>query len=173
MPLDSFPSSDYIRSILDYWPETGVLRWRQRQDQDAQWNGRYAGTVAGFENGDGAVRVAINDHKYLAHRVIWAWMTGERPPNLIDHEDLDRSNNRWENLRAATKSQNCANSRLQRNNTSGIKGVSWSKAARRWQVHITKDKKQRFLGLYNCIGAAACVRDIEANIAFGEFARAA
>lgn len=162
----------FLKAIFEYDPSTGDLHWRARGDLPARWNSRYAGTVAGFDNGDGAIRVSINNKKFLAHRVIWRWMTGEMPVYL-DHRDLDRKNNRWENLRLSTKSQNSANTPRRSTNTSGFKGVCWSTKEKKWQVNITVNYKQRRLGVFDCPAAGHFAYIVAAHEEFGEFARAA
>lgn len=75
-------------------------------------------------------------------------MTGEWPDCFIDHIDLNTKNNKWENLRKATVSQNGFNRGAQINNKSGYKGVSWCKKSHKWQSHIQYNNKQKHLGHY-------------------------
>ncbi len=162
-------TQERLRALLHYDPETGAFTWR------VVWGSgvarRQPGDRAGFANGDGQIRIGIDGKQHCAHRLAWLYMTGEWPKGLVDHKDLDRSNNRWSNLRAATKSQNTANSGLHVNNTSGLKGVSWNKKENKWQVNITVNKYQRRVGTFDCRAAGYFAYVIAADKAFGEFAR--
>lgn len=90
----------------------------------------------------------------------------------VDHIDGDGLNNRRSNLRYATKAQNQHNSRLQCNNTSGSKGVSWNKAARRWRAFICIHGRQVHLGLFHEKSAAAAAYAEASMRLHGEFGRA-
>ena len=90
----------------------------------------------------GYLYVGVNRKQYPCHRVIWAWVTGEWPTDLVDHKDLDKINNRWKNLREATFSQNRANILPYKNNKSGFKGISWYKPANKWVCRIGIDGKR-------------------------------
>ena len=157
------PDPEYIRLIFDYNADTGDL-FRRGKHGILQ--------PVGWENGDGALRVQINRKKYLIHVIIWVWMTGEWPDQRVDHKDLCRSHNWWSNLRKATQSQNGANSSKRITNTSGLKRVSWVKRDKKWQVHICVDRKQTFLGYFDCPAAGHFAYQIAADKAFGEYARA-
>jgi HNH endonuclease len=165
------PSRDELRRMLDYDPEAGVLRWRYRPERQQKWNTKWVGKIAGFDSCVGSRQVCIDNRKYYEHRVIWCWMTGHWPTNQIDHKDTDPHNNRWTNLREATGSQNMANQGLRSTNTSGIKGVSWSKREKKWVAMITKEHKQRRVAASPCIAAAWCAYQIAAAADFGKFAR--
>ncbi len=75
-------------------------------------------------------------------------MTGEWPENEVDHEDLDKSNDRWANLRLATHAQNQTNSRPRRHNRAGLKGVSIAKGGR-YQAKISVNGKTVHLGHFD------------------------
>jgi hypothetical protein len=92
-------------------------------------------------------------------------------PKLLDHIDGNGINNRLENLREATSSQNAHNMRKSRRNTSGFKGVSKHKATGSWQANIALNGKQRFLGLFDTAKAASEAYDAAAEKLHGEFAR--
>lgn len=89
----------------------------------------------------------------------------------IDHIDGDRANNNINNLRACSQSQNAANSKLNKNSTSGFKGVSWFEANGRWSSHITINGKKKHLGYFDDAREAARTYDKAANYFFGEFSR--
>lgn len=90
---------------------------------------------------------------------------------IIDHIDGDPFNNKLDNLRIATHGQNMHNARKQRNNTSGVKGVSWNEAAQKWQVMIMVDRKHIYLGSYADKAVAAKVRQDAADKYHGQFAK--
>lgn len=107
-----------VRQALSYDRVTGVFRWREKIADKIN-----VGDIAGNKTGRRDVRISIDGVLYQAHRLAWAIVTGEQPPDLIDHEDLDTRNNRWSNLRDATTSLNGANRVAQINSRSKVKGV--------------------------------------------------
>lgn len=156
--------------MLNYDALTGILTWKYREDVPKKWNTRYAGSIAGSQSFHGTI-ISIHKERLRAHRVIWLWMTGSVPVRLIDHKNLNPNDNRWENLREATSSQNLANTRARSTNKIGLKGVSWSAKENKWQVSITKDYKQRRVGTFDCPAAAHFAYLLAAINSFGEFAR--
>jgi hypothetical protein len=157
------PNQETLRKLLDYDPETGVFTWKARTaDMFAPeagkrtyrtpqwyadiWNGRLAGKPAGSAYGGGYLGLAIQNEKYLAHRVAWVMHYGEQPTE-IDHINGDRSDNRIANLRLVTRTENNMNSARQSNNTSGCQGVTWDKQTNRWRAFIKKDGRTIRLGL--------------------------
>ena len=85
---------------------------------------------------------------WLAHRLIFLWHYGYFP-KCIDHIDTNSLNNKIENLREATVSQNLQNTPKRKTNTSGYKGVSWSKGRKSWTAQITINYKCRNLGVFD------------------------
>jgi hypothetical protein len=75
-------------------------------------------------------------------------MTGEWPADQIDHKNRVGTDNRWENLRAATNQQNQFNTTVRRNNKCGLKGVHWSKEKKKWRAQIGLNGKTWSLGYY-------------------------
>lgn len=146
------------RRLFDYDPETGALRWRARADRERDWNTRFSGAEAGAVGLNGRRYVRLGDKLYLAHRLIWLWMTGEWPVHQIDHVNREPEDNRWDNLRAATNQQNQLNTGLRSTNKSGIKGVDWDERKRAWRAMITVDYKQQFLGYFTTIEEATAAR---------------
>ena len=63
-------------------------------------------------------------------------------------------NNSIENLRDATKAENAWNSKLHKNNTSGVKGVSWNKQTKKWKAEIRANGYSSFLGRFNTLDDA-------------------
>jgi hypothetical protein len=165
------PFDDVARSI-SYDPETGVFVWLPRNDlgkDQNRWNTRYAGGPAGNRASNGYHVIRFRGVHYKAHRIAWLLMTGEWPADQIDHRDLNRSNNRWSNLRAASAGQNVINRRLQSNNSSGRRGVVFNRQRRKWQVQIGANGKLHYLGCFESKEEAAATYLAAAKIHFGEF----
>lgn len=137
-------SQSRLKQLFVYDPETGVLTRRITTSSRAK-----AGAVVGTDDGAGYLQVNINHKKYRLHRVIFCYMTGSWPEGDVDHDDRDRSNNRWKNLLPATRAENCCNKSLPSHNTSGFIGVSWSEAMLKWESRITKNNKANVLGYFD------------------------
>lgn len=91
---------------------------------------------------------------------------------LVDHRDGDGLHNWRENLRNCTDAQNKMNRKvISANNTSGYKGVSWSKKKRKWIAQSMINKKHIFIGHFSTPEEAARAYDEKARELFGEFAR--
>lgn len=169
MNAKPLPSYDRVRELFDYAPESGVLSWRVR-------NGKMLpGSVAGVVRGDGQRIVGIDGISYRAHRIIWLWMTGSDPAGKqVDHEDTDRGNNRWKNLRLATNAENSRNRSAQSNNKSGdgLKGAyqMWNGT---WYSRIWDGSRDVYLGTFPSEADAHAAYAAKAKELFGEFARAA
>lgn len=89
----------------------------------------------------------------------------------VDHVNGDGLDNRRENLRPATQSQNLANQRPCRGGSSRFKGVHWDRAKQRWMVTIRRDGRTRYVGRYDREVEAARAYNTAAVVLFGEYAR--
>lgn len=98
-------------------------------------------------------------------------MTGKWPTHEIDHKDNDRANNKWLNLREATRNQNQANITLTKRNSTGVKGVYWHSKNQCYVASIKPNGRNIYLGSFRELDAAAKAYKIAADIYFGEFAR--
>ncbi len=129
-----------------------------------------AGVVAGCLNPDTKyICIGADNNVYRAHRLIFLYCHGYLP-EFIDHIDGNRSNNRIDNLRAATMGQNHRNRKISKNNTSGIKGVSWCKRSEKWTARLCTRGKQEHLGYFDDINEARDKVENYRNIMHGEFA---
>jgi hypothetical protein len=160
-----------VRRILDYDPDTGLFRWKHRPEMSGQRNGKFAGALAGNVRPDGCIDIKIHGKLYRSHRIAWFWMTGEWPSAQIDHRDLNRGNNKWNNLREATHSQNLWNRGINASNTSGYKGVSYNKGCKKWQAYISVSGRRRHLGLFATPEEAHAAYSLAATELHGDFAR--
>lgn len=155
---------EQARRLFSYNQRTGILRWRVRP------RGRTRpGNVAGCPSDTGHLQVRIFGKKYYAHRIIWLWMTGSWPIEETDHRDLNPGNNRWTNLREATKTQNRRNKSKGKNTLSPFKGVS--KSGKRWRARIKQDGIERVLGYFDSPLIAHKAYSKAAKMYHGEFAR--
>lgn len=154
---------EQLKSVIKYIPVCGLFLWTHN------YPGFKGGTVAGWTKRGGYTYLSIYGKTYLAHRLAWLYTYGEWPPAQIDHIDGDPSNNRIENLRLATGSENQQNRKIASNNTSGAKGVS--KIGNRFRAQIKVFGKLRNLGTYGTLNEAADAYKAAAERYFGEFAR--
>jgi hypothetical protein len=162
------PDPSIIRQYFDYNPETGELRWRIGSRR------RPAGELAGapaYLKEKGRISVGFRNRDYKAHIIAWVCQTGEWPTHQIDHINEDPSDNRWSNLRQATKSENMRNITRIKSNTSGYKGVSFHKPTAKWRASIKADGIQYYLGLFSTVEEAAHAYAQTAQKLHGVFAK--
>jgi hypothetical protein len=171
-----------VTDLLHYDPDTGAFTWRLRSREYFKddrswkiWNTRFAGRKAGAEKHNKTVSylvIAIDGKTHYAHRLAWIYMVGSMPEKDVDHKDCNGLNNRWDNLRAATRSQNMANRRGRKNPT-GIKGVIFCKRDNIYKVQIGKEGRYHHIGSYKTPELAQTAYSNAATEFFGEFARTA
>jgi hypothetical protein len=162
-------TAERLRELLSYDQATGDLtRLVGRSGPKAR-----AGDIAGRLDDSGYIRIYVDGVKYPAHRLIVLWMTGEFPPQEVDHINGDRADNRWSNLRLATRSENMRNKGTYKTNTSGLRGVSFYKRTGKWKAQIQHEGKKIGLG-YFASPDLAHTAYLTAEVALRkEFARAA
>jgi hypothetical protein len=170
-PIKEMPSQEMLLKLFDYNPETGSLFWRPRLGKGYNVCGKPAGTI----NARGYLVVGIRtDQKliyYYAPRIIWKMMTGTDPGNFIDHKNGNRLDNRWGNLRLANNGENICNSKLRKDNRSGVKGVTWDSEAKKWRAVISINKRSIRLGRFASLEQAAKVITAKRAELHGAFAR--
>lgn len=130
-----------MHDILDfvrYDNSNGNLYWKALTKGSNAKVGDECGN--GSKRRDGYKQFQFKGKKYLTHRVVYFIITGKLPI-MIDHIDGDRSNNVFSNLREADNSRNRMNSKIAKNNTSGVKGVLFHKSKNRWVSSIKKQGK--------------------------------
>jgi hypothetical protein len=157
-----------LRKLLRYNKKTGEFRWRKRPG-----NGARLDLSAGSAHSQRRYRyIKIDRRVYSEHQLAWFYMKGRWGRPTIDHRDQDVTNNRWNNLRQATASQNNANRRRPRNNSSGYKGVCLCRRSEQWYAQIGRNGQTIRLGTFPTAQAAHAAYLAAAREFFGEFARA-
>lgn len=172
-------NAEILRELLEYKKDTGKLYWKKR---DVKWfasqrscnsfNARDSGTEAfTADGGHGYLMGIVLGNSMLAHRVAWAIHYGEIPSLDIDHKNCNKKDNRIENLRLATGSQNASNKHMYKNNTSGYKGVTWYERNGKWASKIRINGKLLHLGYFSEKEDAYAAYCMAAPKHHGEFAR--
>lgn len=147
--------------IIDQWGDfKSYLGYRAYQ-------GRYAGKVAGYKLHDKVadnfyIQINLKGVAYCGHRLVWLYMYGEWPEDIIDHIDGDGLNNKLENLRSADRTINGRNRRMSKNNSSGVNGVYWEKLVNGWVAAGYYEengiRKKKYLGSYATVEEAEAAR---------------
>lgn len=149
----------FMGEIFDYNPDTGILKRKK------------TGAVAGRKNKPGGhLRTWVLGREVLVHRIAFAIFYGRWPRDQIDHINGNPSDNRISNLREAKNFQNSRNRLAQRNSKTGILGVSWSKAARKFRVQIKANGEIIHIGVFSTVKEAAAARKNAELKYHGEFA---
>ena len=156
-------TQEKVKTLFNYNPETGILTNKINRGARGR-KGMDAGTRS-----QKYLRLTINNKPYLVHRVVYLHYYGVLP-KTIDHIDGNELNNKISNLRECTVSQNSYNEKIRKNNTSGIKGVSWVKKTRLWAAQIKVDGEIVHFGCFWDIDTAAQVLRIERTKLHGVFA---
>ena len=140
------------------------------EDGTLSYNKNGKKVVCTSKSDSGYTFVSIDRKPRRLHRMIFLYHHGYLP-EVIDHINGIRHDNRVENLRPANKEQNCLNRTKSKNNTSGFKNVSWSNIASKWMVQMTVNKKYTNFGYYEDIELADLVAQEARNLYHGAFAR--
>lgn len=153
-----------VAQLLHYDPETG---WFTRTGKAPRTHrvgkrnrSKNLGVRAGTKHRVGYRYVCIDYVKYPEHQLAFLLMTGEWPACQVDHINRVKDDNRWCNLRLATRNNldNGQNVGVGERNKSGVTGISWNSKHEQWYVFIKADKRQHYLGHFSDIFEAACAR---------------
>ena len=147
MTIESI-TQDYVKQLLEY--RDGVLYWKVSRGKAK------VGAKAGYLNQIGYFQTQVNGKLYLNHRLIFLMHHGYLP-QYLDHIDGNTLNNKIENLRAATLTQNQYNRKLNKNNSSGVKGVWWRKDIKKWRVSFKINGKEKSFGVFDNLELAEIV----------------
>jgi len=156
-------SQDRLKSLLVYDAESGVFRWRVDRSN------KKCGQIAGYVNPTmGYVQIGVDYKLHSGHRLAWLYVNGRWPASQhLDHVNGDRADNRIDNLREASASQNIANSKLSKANKTGFKGVSLNR--NRFVAQIMVGRKTIRLGSFSVLEDAYQTYSDASRRYFGEF----
>jgi hypothetical protein len=150
-------TQELLKSLHDYNPETGEYTSKRTKKQ--------MGTMTHH----GYLRTTIKGKRYFIHKLIWLWMTGEYPSDMIvDHIDRNRLNNCWDNLRLCNKAQNAWN-RLQGMSVVGFKGVYKTTKGPNFFSQIMCCGESIYLGTFPTAKEASDAYQLKAAELFGEY----
>lgn len=158
---DKIITQEYLQTIFEY--KDGELYWNVKR------SGIQKGDMAGCIDTKGYKRIRLNGKKLLNHRIIFLMHKGFLP-KILDHINYNKLDNKIENLRPATRSQNGFN-KLLKSNTSGFKNVYWHNQGKKWHVRLQIQSKCYSFGLYDDIYLAGLVAEEARNKYHKEFSR--
>lgn len=140
-----------LHQLLTYDPASGVFTWVMPAAHCMS-----PGDRAGCVRHGGYRTIKLEGKAYAEHRLAWLYMTGVWPPDDIDHVNRNKTDNRFENLRLATRKQNSENRKAREGSASQFRGVSWS--CGKWHAVIMHFGVQISLGYFDDIEAAKSAR---------------
>jgi len=140
-------TQEELKRLLDYDPLTGIFTWIGLSSKRSHVK---IGDLAGGISKDGYRKIRVLNKLFLAHRLAWMFMEGAWPEKFIDHKNGIRHDNRWENLRNASRNLNCENRQKTSNNTARLIGAHWDKNNRTspWCSQIKVNGKYIYLGRF-------------------------
>ena len=144
-------TQDRLKEFFHYCEETGHFT----RIKTVRGRGSVKGSIAGTKMQNGYLKTCIDNKEYLLHRLAWLYVHGVWPDNMIDHINQIKDDNRFCNLRQATRSENMRNTVRRKTNKTGVKGVTWSKQAKKYVAQITLNYKNINLGSFSTKEEAA------------------
>jgi len=159
-----------LKELLHYDPATGAFTWAC---PSAFGSRRSPGARVGRIARNGYLEIGVDYRRHGAHRLAWLYMAGGWPKAEVDHVDLDKANNRWDNLREATHQQNQWNIREHADNVARLKGVSLHSKTGLYHARIRVAGRERSLGYFKTPEAAHARYCEAASALHGEFVRVA
>jgi hypothetical protein len=157
-------SHERLCELLEYKEGEGAFYWRVSRRCVR------AGDRAGRQHENGYRYIKIDQHHFMEHRLAWFYAYKEWPEETIDHKNRTKNSNNLDNFRKASYSQNQFNRPLNRNNKSGITGVSWCTHKQKWRATICAFGERKNLGYFDDPSEAGEVRTRAALELHGQFA---
>ena len=151
-------NANEVKENFRYDSSSGKLFWKNSM------KGKEAGCI---KKDTGYIRIKFQGKFVYAHRLIMFFLVGDYDQTLqVDHIDHDRLNNRIENLRLVTNSINGKNTKMHKNNTTGVTGVTFDKNRNKYKAQIVVNHKLDNLGRFNTFEEAVQAR-LQAEIKYG------
>ena len=141
-------TQERLKELFEY--RDGKLIWKINNRRIKK------GRELGCTGAQGYILGQVDKIQYRVHRLVFLYHFGYLP-EIVDHIDGDKLNNRIENLRAATNQTNQWNAKTPKSNTSGVKGVSWRKGRGRWIVTLSVEGSRKYFGSYRDLELAELV----------------
>ncbi len=154
------PTQEYVKSRLDYDPETGLFKWNNCFQR--RFNGTVAGTKFTEKSGKSYTRISIRRKLIFAHQLAFLIMRGFIP-DVIDHDDGNGENNKWTNLNESSNSHNSKNRRLYSSNNTGITGVHVQDS-----LFVVKINGERFMSTKDFFEACCKRKSLENEFGYSK-----
>jgi hypothetical protein len=151
-----------VLELYDY--KDGELYWKKSTNNKVKIGSKAGGNSI---NSDGRKSISVNKKRYLSSRIIFLHQKGYLP-NMIDHVNGIKTDNRIENLRSATSFTNNQNAKVRKDNNSGVKGVSLKNG--KWYVQLKVNGVKKSFGYFKDLELADLVAQEARNKYHGEFA---
>lgn len=172
------PPVEYLRECFAYNPVSGKVTWQHRPERHfgsagiAAQRNALAGRAVCHIGAAGYIRVKLDRTTYLLHRIIWAIHSGKFDEELeIDHINGNRLDNRFDNLRLATHTENNRNRSVNSNNKLGIRGVYWHATAQKYYAYVGFNGRREHLGSFDSVATAEQVVKAARASRHGAFAK--
>jgi len=159
------PDQAFLHAHIHYDPKTGSFT---RARDCGKWK---TGQAMGTISKDGYLNININYQIFRAHRIAWTYMTGEQPPEYLDHANGLPLDNRWCNIRKSSQAENLFNKRGHRGSVTGLKGVSLDKRSGRYRARVQSNGAVVFEKFYDTVAEAKAARDAAAKVFHESFFR--
>lgn len=163
------PTQARLNELLEYDKDTGIITRKICNPYDRRCKpGDEAGYIC---NTHEYIKIRVDTEQYYAHILAYIMVEGNFPEGMeIDHINGIRMDNKWNNLRLVTRSQNMINRPIFKNNSSGCPGVDYHEASGKWQCRVQKEGK-RIGKLYDTQQEAIKAYEEISAILHGEFRR--
>lgn len=155
----------FLKESIEYDESTGIVTWKERPRYHFKnfstylcWNSKFKGKQIGNKNNkDIYINFTLFNKRTRLHRAIFLYKTGKLP-EMVDHINGIKTDNRWYNLREVTARENSKNTSIRSNNKSGVIGVHYNKKDKCWVAQIGVDGVGIHLGSFNDLDSAIKAR---------------
>lgn len=148
---------DYLNECFK-WDYDGNLTWKERPRSHFKSDGSYKMFITRFANKPaggilkttGYHEIRVNGNSHRGHRILYMLYHNTIIPDglQVDHEDENKSNNTFKNLRLGTSAQNKCNISKRKDNTTGYKGV-YLDPTHKFRAQISINSRYIYLGRFN------------------------